>query len=198
MAKRFAMAPIPKGEVAAYSKNPFESSISGLSHYGRSDDMIVRPNDELILQKGGAQAFNVYQRLLFDDTVQAGMAKLTQEITAREYVLESAEDTPGDNAVKDFCQNLLGKLQLDEVYSSMMEAYIVGFSVCEVMWRRTPYGIIPFDLRFRDQRRFRFQENEDADYGFEMRMATHEEPLYGIELPARKFIVFPLLGSSKW
>ena len=190
MAKRFAMAPIPKGEVAAYSKNPFESSISGLSHYGRSDDMIVRPNDELILQKGGAQAFNVYQRLLFDDTVQSAMAKLTQEITAREYILESAEDTPGDNAVKDFCQNLLNKLQLDEVYASMMEAYIVGFSVCEVMWRRTEYGIVPFDLRFRDQRRFRFQENEDADYGFEMRMATHEEPLYGIELPARKFIVF--------
>ena len=51
-------------------------------------------------------------------------------------------------------------------------------------------ALYPFDLRFRDQRRFRFQENEDADYGFEMRMATQEEPLYGIELPARKFIVF--------
>ena len=190
MAKRFQMAPIPKGEAAKYSDNPFEGSIAGLSHYGRSEDMVVRPNDELLIQKGGAQAFNVYQKLLFDDTVQAGMSKLTQEITAREYVLESAEDTPGDNAVKDFCQNLLGKLQLDEVYASMMEAYIVGFSVCEVMWRRTPYGIVPFDLRFRDQRRFRFQENEDADYGFEMRMATQEEPLYGIELPARKFIVF--------
>lgn len=190
MAKRFATAPIPKGETAKYSDNPFEGSIAGLAHYGKSDDMVVRPNDELLIQKGGAQAFNVYQKLLFDDTVQSAMAKLTQEVTAREFVLESAEDTPGDNAVKDFCELALNKLQLDEVYASMMEAYIVGFSVCEVMWRRTQYGIMPFDLRFRDQRRFRFQENEDADYGFEMRMATKEEPLLGIQLPARKFVVF--------
>jgi hypothetical protein len=117
MAKRFNIAPIPKGEAAKYTDNPFESAYAGLSHYGKSDDMVVRPNDELLIQKGGAQAFNVYQKLLFDDTVQSAMAKLTQEVTAREFVLESAEDTPGDNAVKDFCQNMLNKLQLDEVYA---------------------------------------------------------------------------------
>ena len=57
------------------------------------------------------------------------------------------------------------------------------------MWRRTPAGIRPFDVRFRDQRRFRFQEEEDADYGFTMRMATRQSPYEGDELPARKFMI---------
>jgi len=58
-----------------------------------------------------------------------------------------------------------------------------------VMWRRTSSGIIPFDYRFRDQRRFRFQEMEDADYGFTMRMVTRDDQFKGIELPPRKFVV---------
>ena len=83
---------------------------------------------------------------------------------------------PGDLAVRDFVEQQLKNLDLDEdmdeVYRGMMESYVVGFSVGEVMWRRTPSGVVPFDFRFRDQRRFRFQEDGDADYGFTMRLCT--------------------------
>ena len=72
----------------------------------------------------------------------------------------------------------------------MVEAYIVGFTVCEVMWTRTKGGIVASDLRFRDQRRFRFESLEEAEVGFTMKMMTRDSPFEGVELPPRKFVNF--------
>jgi phage gp29-like protein len=188
MAKRFEIPAFPKGEVSQYTTNPFNHNVTSFGLTGR-DGEIVRPNDDLLIQRGGAEAFNIYQKLLFDETVQASLGKLIQEITAREWKLTAATEKPGDIAVKDFVEEILKDLTMDEIYHNFMEAYIVGFSTCEVMWRRTSAGIRPYDVRFRDQRRFRFQEEEDADYGFTMRLATREEPYDGIELPPRKFMI---------
>ena len=194
MARRFKIPAIPTGEVARYVTNPYETNIAAWGYAGwdgtGTKDMMVRPNDELLVQKGGVEAFNVYQKLLFDETVQAALIKMSQEITARPWKLEPAAEKPGDIAVRDFVENQLKRLQIDEIYRGLLEAYVVGYTVGEVMWRRTAAGVVPFDFRFRDQRRFRFQEEEDADYGFTMRMATREKPWVGEELPPRKFCVF--------
>lgn len=200
MAKRFKTASIPNGEVARYTQNPYETNFLVNGYLGRgaagSIDLVVRPQDELLLQKGGAEAFNVYQKLLFDETVQSSLVKMSQEITSRAWKIEAASDKPGDQAVKEFVEEKLKVLQMDEIYRGLLESYIVGYSVGEVMWRRTKSGIVPFDFRFRDQRRFRFQEQEDADLGFTMRMATVEDPFVGQELPARKFVVFRYWAQS--
>ena len=188
MAKRFEIPAFPKGEVSQYTTNPFNHNVTSFGLSGK-DGEVVRPNDDLLIQRGGAEAFSIYQKLLFDETVQASLSKLTQEVTAREWKLIAASEKPGDVAVKDFVEDILRDITIDEIYHNFMEAYIVGFSTCEVMWRRTAAGIRPYDIRFRDQRRFRFQEEEDADYGFTMRLATREEPYEGIELPPRKFMV---------
>jgi phage gp29-like protein len=71
----------------------------------------------------------------------------------------------------------------------MAEALITGFSVGEIMWKKTKRGVIPFDVRMRDQRRFVFQESEDAQTGFTMRCLTFNRMFEGVELPQRKFIV---------
>ena len=191
MAKRFSVASFPKGEIARYADNPFEASIATMGALsGQKDGVIVRPNDEFLISRGGAEAFNVYQRLLFDDTVSAALSKLSQEITVREWKLEAASEKPGDIAIKDFVEQQLLDLQLDEIYRQMVESYIVGYTVFEVMWRRTNGGVKVFDIRFRDQRRFRFESLEDADYGFTMKLITREEMFEGIKLPPRKFSAF--------
>ena len=191
MAKRFELASFPKGEVASYSANQYNTHSAGFGFLSpKGEGTVVRPNDELLIQRGGAEAFNIYQKLLFDETVQASLSKLTQEITAREWKIDAASDKPGDIAVKEFVEYCLNELSIDEIYRSFMESYIVGFSSCEVMWRRTKGGIRPFDVRFRDQRRFRFKEEEDADYGFSMRLASRDSGFEGEELPPRKFMVF--------
>ena len=191
MAKRFELASFPKGEVAHYTTNPYDINNLGYGFLsGQKGKEIVRPNDDLLIQRGGAEAFNVYTKLLYDETVQGSLAKLSQEITSREWKLDAASDKPGDIAIKEFVEECLIDLSLDEIYKSFLESYIVGFSTCEVMWRRTSGGIRPFDIRFRDQRRFRFMEEEDANYGFTMRMSTRDSGYEGVELPPRKFMVF--------
>jgi phage gp29-like protein len=192
MAKRFQIAPFPNGEIAKYTENPHarQTLYGYFPGLNGSGDAIVRPNDELLIQKGGISAFIIYQRLLFDSNVQAAWDKVVQEITARDVVIEAASDLPGDIAVKEFVEKQLEDLPMDEIFKAMLEAYIVGFSVSEVMWRRSSSGVKAFDIRPRDQRRFLFQEDEKADMGFTMRMMQNASDFQGIELPARKFIVF--------
>jgi|GEM_PF-3592257 len=192
MAKRFAIPAVPKGEVAQYSSDPYLWSIA-YGHIpvdGRTAGTLVRPQDDLLMQKGGAQALNIYQRLLFDSNVQAAWLKVSQEITSRELVVEAASELAGDMAVKEFVEEQLCDLPMDEIFRGLLEAYVTGFSVGEVMWRRTASGIRAYDIRMRDIRRFRFEENEDADMGFSMRMVTRKDMYLGDELPARKFVVF--------
>ncbi|MFZ9244633.1 MAG: phage portal protein family protein, partial [Burkholderiaceae bacterium] len=153
------------------------------------DDAIVRPNDELLIAKGGLQALNVYRRLLTDSTVQSAFSKVAQEVTSRELIVDPVSDLPGDIAVKDFVEFALGKLNMDTLFRAMMEAYITGYTVAEVIWAQTPRGVLPVDVRVRDSRRFIFQASEDGDMGYTMRMLTKEQMEKGIELPARKFIV---------
>jgi phage gp29-like protein len=192
MAKRFNIPPVPKGEVAQYTNNPYnrQTLFGYYPGLNGSGDAVVRPNDELLIQKGGMTALIIYQRLLFDSNVQAAWDKVVQEITARALIVDPVSELPGDIAIKEYVEEQLADLPMDEIFKAMLEAYIIGFSVSEVMWRRTKSGIKAYDVRPRDQRRFLFQEDENADMGFTMKMVEEQNSYQGIDLPARKFIVF--------
>ena len=193
MAKRFTTAPVPSGEVSRYTSNPY--GLSSIYMFGSSSPFtgqgssIVRPSDDLLLAKGGNRALIVYQRLLFDEAVQSSFKKLMQEVTSRPWYIQSYSDKVGDLAVRDFVAEVLEELPLDDIYTGMGEAMITGFSVGEIMWKKTKRGVIPFDVRMRDQRRFVFQEEENAQTGFTMRCLTFNRMFEGVELPQRKFIV---------
>jgi phage gp29-like protein len=192
MAKRFNIPPVPKGEVAQYTNNPYnrQTLFGYYPGLNGSGDAVVRPNDELLIQKGGMTALIIYQRLLFDSNVQAAWDKVVQEITARALIVDPVSELPGDIAIKEYVEEQLADLPMDEIFKAMLEAYIIGFSVSEVMWRRTKSGVKAYDVRPRDQRRFLFQEDENADMGFTMKMVEEQNSYQGIDLPARKFIVF--------
>lgn len=193
MAQRFRTAPVPSGEVAKYTSDPY--NLSSIYMFGSSSpftgqgNTIVRPSDELLINKGGNRALVVYQRLLFDEQVQACFAKLMQEVTSRPWYVEEYSDKPGDLAVRDYVAEVLQEMNVDDIYKGMGEALIAGFSVGEVMWKKTKRGVIPFDVRMRDQRRFVFQEKEDSETGFTMRCLTFNRMFEGVEIPTRKFIV---------
>ena len=193
MAQRFKTAPVPSGEVARYTSDPY--NLSSIYMFGSSSpftgqgNTIVRPNDDLLIQKGGNRALVVYQRLLYDEQVQGCFSKLMQEVTSRPWYVQQYSDKPGDLAVRDFVAEVLEEMSIDDIYKGMAEAMITGFSVGEIMWKKTKRGVIPFDVRMRDQRRFVFQEEEDAANGFTMRCLTFNRMFEGVELPQRKFIV---------
>ena len=122
--------------------------------------------------------------------MQSAFSKLSQEVTSRELIVDPVSDLPGDLAVKDFVEYALSKLNMDVVFRGLLEAYITGYSVAEIIWKSGPQGVVPADIRLRDSRRFIFQASEDAEGGYTMRMLTRENMEKGIELPARKFILF--------
>lgn len=193
MAQRFKTAPVPSGEVARYTSDPY--NLSSIFMFGSSSPFtgqgstIVRPNDDLLIQKGGNRALVVYQRLLYDEAVQSSFRKLLQEVTSRPWYIQEYSDKPGDLAVRDFVAEVLEEMNIDDIYTGMAECMISGFSVGEIMWKKTKRGVVPFDVRMRDQRRFVFQEQEDAQTGFTMRCLTFNRMFEGVELPQRKFIV---------
>ena len=193
MAQRFRTAPVPSGEVARYTSDPY--NLSSIYMFGSSSpftgqgNTIVRPNDDLLIQKGGNRALVVYQRLLYDEAVQSSFRKLLQEVTSRPWYVQEYSDKPGDLAVRDFVAEVLEEMNIDDIYTGMAECMISGFSVGEIMWKKTKRGVVPFDVRMRDQRRFVFQEQEDAQTGFTMRCLTFNRMFEGVELPQRKFIV---------
>lgn len=193
MAKRFKTAPVPSGEVSSYVSDPY--NLSAIYMFGSSSpftgqgNTIVRPSDDLLIQKGGNRALSVYQRLLNDEQVQSCFSKLLQEVTSRPWYVQEYSDKPGDLVVRDYVAEILQELPIDDLYKGLAEAMIVGFSVGEVMWKKTKRGVIPFDIRMRDQRRFVFQESPDSQTGFTMRCLTFNRMFEGVELPSRKFIV---------
>lgn len=193
MANRFKTAPVPSGEISSYTSDPYNLSsiymFGSSSPFTGSGNSIVRPSDDLLIQKGGNRALSVYQRLFFDEHVQSSFSKLVQEVVSRPWYVEEYSAKPGDIAVRDFVAEILEELPLDEIYKGLAEALVVGFSVGEIMWKKTKRGVIPFDIRMRDQRRFVFQESEDSQTGFTMRCLTFNRMFEGVELPARKFVV---------
>jgi len=159
------------------------------SPFTGSGNTIVRPSDDLLIAKGGNRALSVYQRLFFDEHVQSSFAKLVQEITSRPWYVEEYSQKPGDLAIRDFVAEVLEELPIDELYKGLCEAAIMGYSVAEVMWKKSKRGVVPYDIRVRDQRRFVFQESQESQTGFTMRCLTFNRMFEGVELPARKFIV---------
>ena len=191
---RFAKSPLLGKEVAAYVDNIWAkyttSHFWGKGKKGKGIE-IVHVSDEFLQQKGGSKALDVYYKLLYDSTVQANMIKLTQEITSRELILEPASDKPKDTKVFNEVQRQLDNLNMDELFRKMAEAYISGHSPIEVMWRKSRKKFIEaYDLRPRDPRRFVFSPEPRTKGGFNMRLLTRENPVEGIEIPARKMISF--------
>ena len=125
MAQRFKTAPVPSGEVARYTSDPYNLSsiymFGSSSPFTGSGNTIVRPNDDLLINKGGNRALVVYQRLLYDEQVQACFSKLLQEVTSRPYYVEEYSGKPGDLAVRDFVAEVLDEMPLDDIYKGMAE-----------------------------------------------------------------------------
>ena len=71
MAKRFKIAPLPRGEAAKYTDNPYETqAVSWVWGQARGEDLIVRPNDELLISKGDSKINEVSWALQNHETVK--------------------------------------------------------------------------------------------------------------------------------
>ncbi|MBE3574551.1 MAG: DUF935 domain-containing protein [Firmicutes bacterium] len=93
---------------------------------------------------------------------------------------DAREDQEIANFVADVLYNLDG---LEDAFLDLLDAIGKGFAISEILWQVKKGKAMPYDLRWRPQKKFSFL------VGDEPRLLTASDPVRGVELPANKFIV---------
>lgn len=192
---RFLKAPLgtkSKGVFSVYSDNPYNRLLYGPAYGGTATDSlapVLYPSDELLLEKGGASALNIYYRLVHDAVVQASLARVMQELISRPIIVKPFSEREGDKVIAEYVENQLKDLDMDQIYEGLASmALITGCSYGEIIWARTKRGIVAEDIRLRDPRIFRWTEDESKQGGFGLNVLSREDRLFGSEVPRRKMI----------
>lgn len=100
--------------------------------------------------------------------------------------------TARNQAIADFVEDQLLKIEyLPQHMFALMGALGMGFAVTEIVWGMDGESVFIKELLNRTPRRFQFNAVDRK-----LRVRTIEQPYYGDELPAKKFIVHRC--SAQW
>lgn len=161
-------------EAASRLIDPFEVNYLG----------VLRTNDPLLLEKG--QDLELYRDLKRDGKVYSCLQKLIGAIVGRDWAVEPVN--AADAADGEKLSVLLKMFNFDQLCRDLLDAIIMGFSVCEIVWCVKDGWIVPERTPKRRQRRFIYQQDE-KDAGPRLKLLTADAMVTGVDLPERKFIV---------
>ena len=99
-------------------------------------------------------------------------------------------ETPADKRCAEAAEDTLKNLAFDDACDHLLDALLLGYAVCEVLWAPKNGLIAPVALKKRRSRRSVFDPQANP------RLLTQEDPTYGEVLPAHKFIVHTTGGSD--
>lgn len=166
-------------EVAHRLLDPFETLYMGL----------LRTNDPLLLEKGGAHSgAELYRDLRRDGKVFSALQKRKLALIGRPYQVEPVEQGARGSADAEKLHDILKRSGFDKLCSQLLEALVLGAAISEVVftWRNGQVEVARAPQRA--LRRFVFVQ-EDAGKPPELRLLTRENLITGIPLPDRTFIV---------
>lgn len=165
-------------EVASRRRDPFEWSFNGL----------LRPDDALLLDKGGHDGVRLYRDLLKDGTVYKCFQQRVLALVGRAWTVEADDDSEPQAAfAAEQLTQMLARLRFDRLSRGLLGALLTGYAVTEIVWGVVDGQVCPVRAIARDPRRFVFVQ--DGDGPPELRMLTRDDMLRGVPVPARKFIV---------
>lgn len=130
------------------------------------------------------EALAVYRELLRDARVRATLNKRKAKVLRREWIVEPGGESARDEEAADGVREMLAALPFDAICRRLLDAVLFGYAVAEIIWGRDAQGrIAPARILSRRAERFVF----DAEW--RPRLLTLDQPVNGIALPERKFIV---------
>lgn len=165
-------------EVASRLRDPFEPVFMG----------VLRPNDPLLLEKGGGTNFHLYRDLERDGKVYSGLQKRTLALVSRPWQVEPVEEGEAGQRDAELVQDMLKRCNFDRICKDLMEALLVGFAVGEVVWTERDGMYVPERVISRSQQRFRYIQ-DDAQAAPQLHLLTQADMIRGEPLPEKKFIV---------
>ena len=156
----------------------------------------VLPNpDKVLMARGSGKGLEIYEELETDAHVRAVISKRKRAVTSREWVVNPGDDTSRGKEAAGLVRRHLAAIGLDRITVGLLDGIMKGCAVGEVVWVFENGETRPADVKLRAPQRFVFVVNEDGVT--EMRLLTLHNPLTGIALPEKKFILFAPEGHSE-
>jgi len=144
---------------------------------------MMSPNDDTLATRGGGQDYKIYDQIERDCHAFAVLQKRKLAVTSREWQVFPGGETPADAEAAEEVKRQVDAMNFDQLSENLLDAVLKGFAVGEIIWAVQDDRLTATNVKARSQRRFTFME----DGG--LRLKTPQNPLPGIALPERKFIV---------
>ncbi len=147
---------------------------------------LMRPTDDVLIQQGGGQGLKIYDEIERDPLAYAVLGKRKRGLVARPWRVEAGGPRRQDRRAAELVENGLNGAwgwSFDQLCLDMLSATLKGYSVVELIWDMREGWLVPVACKPKDPRRFVF-DTEDRP-----RLLTAADPLFGEELPDRKFLI---------
>lgn len=105
-------------------------------------------------------------------------------VSSLPITVEAASDSAEDQRNAEFIEEMKQRPEFPHLVEDLLDGLGKGYSAVEIVWKRGAQWI-PEAFEHRDPRWFRFDEKT----GRELRLRDAVDPVFGIPLPAFKFIV---------
>lgn len=155
---------------------------------------VMAPVDDTLIQRGGGKGLKIYDEIERDTHAYAVIQKRKFALVGRNWEVEPTTDSPLDKSAAAFVEEQLSAINFDQLCLDLLDATLKGYAVAEIVWKRDGTTIAPDRIVAHDPRRFAFDEF------WKPRLLTMAAPLFGEELPDRKFIVhrFGVKGNNPY
>lgn len=139
-------------------------------------------DDKIVVERGGGD-LKIYEEVLRDDRVRAGVNQRVYGVIAKPWEVKPGGKRSIDKSAADFISEQINKLQFDKITLQMLHGTFYGFSVAEAIWGRDGSRVVIDDIRVRNRRRFAFDGEGN------LRLKTFNDAMPGELMPDRKFWV---------
>lgn len=147
---------------------------------------LMRPQDDVLITQGGGKGLKIYEEIERDPLAFAVLQKRKLGMVARTWTVEPGGPRRQDRLATELAERVLAGewgLSFDRVCLDLLDANLKGYAVAEIIWDLVDGFNIPVEIKPKDQRRFVFDDEGRP------RLLTWENPLFGEELPEKKFLV---------
>lgn len=139
-------------------------------------------DDKVLIEQGGGD-YRLYEDILRDDNVRAGINQRIYGVIAKPWEIIPGGKRTIDKTAADFIRAQIDSLEFDKVTLQMLHGAFYGFSIAEAVWDKSGNHIVLADIKVRNRRRFAF----DGAGGLRLKTFANMQP--GELMPNNKFWV---------
>jgi len=190
-----------KAKLDPESRSEIATVANDITYPGFIGSGVLCQRDDTLLTRGGSLGLRLYDDIERDCHAYGILNKRKLAVIARPWQVEEASAAAADVRAADLVRAQLEAIgvpdpdrsslalpigsasDFDVVCYQLLDALLKGYSVGEIMWDTDGSEVVAGEIRPRDPRRFSF------DLASQLRLLTPQNPLSGIPVPERKFVV---------